>query len=209
MGGIDSKPLSLRKYLLTERKLGEKIRAKIVLAEAANQLYRDTEYNDLISFEEDIAVIASVVLLIAESAGSLAELGAFATSDQIRPSTCVILKTEHYEAESFVRFGPVQKIFKEDERRIAAFPWRNNKHGEIIKSSIQGHFSAIKKFVNSQISQNPEQFLFRNSENFQIFGIILWIIHLSKAISVTEILGYVREIGVATSQRDVKINCIV
>jgi hypothetical protein len=55
-----------------------------VLAEDAFRLFRDSDYSDLISFEEDLARIASVVLVIAESAGSLAELGAFASNDTIR-----------------------------------------------------------------------------------------------------------------------------
>lgn len=44
----------MRHYLLNERKIGRRLKADIVLAETANQLYRDTAYKDLITFEEDI-----------------------------------------------------------------------------------------------------------------------------------------------------------
>lgn len=73
---------NLRDYLYRVRGLSP--RYNIVLAEIATQLYRDGGYTDLISFEEDIARIASVVLVIAESAGSLAELGAFTANDTIQ-----------------------------------------------------------------------------------------------------------------------------
>jgi hypothetical protein len=75
----DAKPINLRDYLFRVRQISN--RYNVVLAEKATQLFRDSEYDDLISFEEDIARIASVVLVIAESPGSLAELGAFKRSE--------------------------------------------------------------------------------------------------------------------------------
>jgi hypothetical protein len=86
---------SLRCSLLRDKKIGRRLKAEIVLAEKANQLYRDTDYPDLISFEEDIARIAAMVLVIAESAGSLAELGAFATNDMIRPALSILIQTSY------------------------------------------------------------------------------------------------------------------
>ncbi|MCJ9754470.1 retron St85 family effector protein [Neorhizobium sp. BETTINA12A] len=204
MAGLDGKPASLRKYLLKTRGLQNKIKAKIVLAEEANQLYRDTEYSDLITFEEDIAVISSMVLLIAESAGSLAELGAFATSDQIRPALSVIMTTAHFEQESFVRFGPIQKVLTEDEARIAAFPWRTRRDGEIIKSSVSSHFHEIQKFINNQIKSRPTQFLLRNSTEFSLFIKILWVIHLSRAIGISELHRYLLDMGNNIAQKEVK-----
>ena len=44
--------------------------AHFVYAESATQLYRDSKYKDLIAFEEDIAQISDIVLIIGESAGS-------------------------------------------------------------------------------------------------------------------------------------------
>jgi len=78
MNGNHHVAYSLRHYLLDHRKLGRHLHAQVILAEKANQLYRDTSYPDLISFEEDIARISSLVLIIAESPGSVAELGVFA-----------------------------------------------------------------------------------------------------------------------------------
>jgi hypothetical protein len=72
-----SRPDSLRDCLWRVCLLSRRLKGEVVLAEKANQLYRETKYTDLISFEEDIARIASLVLVIAESPGSLAELGAF------------------------------------------------------------------------------------------------------------------------------------
>jgi hypothetical protein len=204
MNGADSHPASLRKYLLKTRSLQSRLKARVVLAEEANQLYRDTEYSDLITFEEDIAHLSSVVLIIAESAGSLAELGAFATSEQIRPALSVIMTTEHFYNESFVRFGPVQKVMSEDEARVAAFPWRTRKDGEIIKSSISSHYQQIQTFINGRIKSRPSEFLLRESGALGQFLMTLWIIHLSKAIGISDLSRYLNSIGITQTQKELK-----
>ena len=66
-----------------------------MLAETANQLYRNSGYHDLISFEEDIAQLSASVVVITESAGSLAELGAFTANDRIRPHVSIVSQTEY------------------------------------------------------------------------------------------------------------------
>jgi hypothetical protein len=82
----DNGASSMRHYLLRQRRIGKRLKGHVILAEAANQLYRDTDYHDLITFEEDIAKISAMVLVVAESAGSLAELGAFASNDITKQS---------------------------------------------------------------------------------------------------------------------------
>jgi len=96
----NAKAKNLRDYLFRVRQIAN--RYNIVLAEKATQLFRDSEYDDLISFEEDVARIAAVVLVIAESPGSLAELGAFTANDTIRNALRVVIQQQHEIAESFV-----------------------------------------------------------------------------------------------------------
>ena len=64
---------------------------QVILAEKAEPLTADAGYHDLLSFESDIAQIVGLILLFAESAGSLAELGAFAALESIAPSLLAVL----------------------------------------------------------------------------------------------------------------------
>lgn len=194
---------SLRHYLLNDRKIGERLKGGILLAEKANELYRDSEYEDLISFEEDIAQISSLVLLIAESAGSLAELGAFASIEAIRDRLAVIIQTEYEGAESFVRFGPIERIKNDDDRRVGAFPWRLRKNSTLIRTSIKAHVREVVSFINGMILRTPSEELFKSNERLQSFIIILWILHMSAAISITDLLKYADEIF-SIPQADVK-----
>lgn len=85
---------------------------KIVLAEAAKPLTDDAGYSDLLSFESDIARVVGLILLFAESAGSLAELGAFAALDAVAPSLLAVLDDYYYNQESFIVQGPVRYLEK-------------------------------------------------------------------------------------------------
>ncbi|MFO1048388.1 MAG: retron St85 family effector protein [Geminicoccaceae bacterium] len=174
---------SLRDYLYRVRSLRRRLQGEIVLAETANQLYRDTKYSDLITFEEDIARISAVVLVIAESPGSLAELGAFASNDVIRKALRIIIQQAHWGRESFIRFGPVQRIHNDNAAYVGVYPWRVNKTGAIVLRSIRAHCYEIIKFLNRHLSAAPKTEQFPASRDVRIFYIIYWIIYLSLAIS--------------------------
>lgn len=85
---------------------------KIVLAEAAKPLTDDAGYSDLLSFESDIARVVGLILLFAESAGSLAELGAFAALEAVAPSLLAVLDDYYYSQGSFIVQGPVRYLEK-------------------------------------------------------------------------------------------------
>ena len=189
--------VSLRHYLLKERKIEARLDGKVILAEAANQLYRDSSYTDLITYEEDIAKISRVILLIAESAGSLAELGAFSSSEQIKKKLSVLMQQKYFDAESFVRFGPIERLQKEDEGRVAFFPWRVNGRGRVIKASIKDHVSEIVRFINEKISDVPDTFQFGLPSNKESrdFALVLWMTGVAQAITADRLSHYAGILG--------------
>jgi hypothetical protein len=166
-GAIDSnikaKPHNLRDYLTRYRPM--RTPHAVVKAEAAIQVYRDSGYHDLITLEEDLAKIASIVLVIAESPGSLAELGAFASSEHIKPILRVVIQETNYKAESFVRFGPIQRIKNDRRDYIGVYPWRYLGNGRLVISSVSRHASAISKFINNHASSIPQSKTFADSED--------------------------------------------
>jgi hypothetical protein len=54
--------------------------------------------------------LSGAILLFAESAGSLAELGAFAALKTVAPSLIAVLSDYYYEQSSFIRNGPVKYL---------------------------------------------------------------------------------------------------
>lgn len=181
-------PLSLRDYIYRTKPIQNRLKADVVLAERAVQLYRDTHYSDLISFEEDIAVISSVVLLIAESRGSLAELGAFSSNETIRKSLRVIVQQKYASAESFIRYGPIERLMQAGQRNFVGFyPWRVTHTGRFLKSSARLHYTEIRKFVAAHLAAVPASELYHLSAERQPFFLIYWIIYLSLAIASNDL----------------------
>jgi hypothetical protein len=156
-----------------------------VLAESATQLYRDTDYRDLITFEEDIARIAAVVLVISESPGSLAELGAFATNETIRKSLRVLVQSTYERAESFVRFGPIERMMKDARENVGFYPWRTHAGGRLVARSVQPIQRDIEVFIREHVNAVPASVSWSHSEDSQSFFVIYWVVFLAFAISPT------------------------
>ena len=80
---------------------------RLILAEDAQPFFADAGYNDLLSFEADIAQIVGLIVLFVESAGSFAELGAFSALPTIAPNLLAVMLDHYYEQQSFIKHGPI------------------------------------------------------------------------------------------------------
>jgi hypothetical protein len=86
---------------------------RIFLAEAAAKditEYDEPKFLNLAQFEELISTFADCILLFAESAGSLAEIGFFAAHIGTRKKLLVVNRLEVQAAESFINNGPLALI---------------------------------------------------------------------------------------------------
>lgn len=204
----NAKPGNLRDYIYRVRRM--RTRHEIVLAEKASQLYRDTSYEDLISFEEDIARIAAVVLVIPESAGSLAELGAFASNETIRKALRVMIQQKLAAEESFIRYGPVERVKKTKRAYLGVYPWSAHTNGELNVSSVQPHYTEIIKFINDHLDSVPQSTSFTKLHCSKLFYIIYWVVFLSLAVEETRLRRYVVSLVPAASDDDIdnKLYCM-
>ncbi|AKI02271.1 hypothetical protein IMCC20628_03585 [Hoeflea sp. IMCC20628] len=203
-----AKAANLRDYLLRVRPI--KTKYDIVLAEEATQLYRDTHYDDLITFEEDIARIAAVVLVIAESAGSLAELGAFSSNDTIRFALRVVIPSHHEVNESFVRYGPIKRVTNEDRSHLGVYPWKEHAKGGLNVSSVKPHYTEIVNFIKGHLDSAQNSYFYKDLDGKELFYITYWIIHLSMAISRTVLYECVISILPKANKNDIrnKLYCL-
>jgi hypothetical protein len=202
-GAETARPESLRDFLYRVKKAGSRLH--LVLAESATQLYRDTDYHDLITFEEDIARIAAVVLVISESPGSLAELGAFAANDTIRRSLRVLVQSTFERAESFVRFGPIERMIKDARENVGFFPWRTHaSNGRLVVRSAKPIHRDIEAFIRDHVDATPNTFSWDNSEEVRSFFVIYWIVYLAFAISPTLLQNCVQGLLPNISLREIR-----
>jgi hypothetical protein len=81
-----------------------------LMAEDLNAFFPNGNYQDILTFEADIAQLADLVLLFSESFGSVAELGAFSMVTDIASRLLVVIDDRNYSADSFIRLGPIKAL---------------------------------------------------------------------------------------------------
>ena len=98
--------------------LAERVR---LAEEVSNWYHKDDAFPDLLELEHYLAHLASVTVLFVESPGSIAELSAFAMSDNLRPKTLAILNSSLDLRTSFIKDGPVRKTPERGQRPRSLF----------------------------------------------------------------------------------------
>jgi hypothetical protein len=108
----------------------------------AENIFKTLEENkkDLLSIEKDIASYSDCIVVILESPGSIAELGAFAMYGPLAENILIINENKYNLCNSFINKGPIEKVKKE------------SKYGECIWCDYPAFgtaFSVIKDRINA------------------------------------------------------------
>lgn len=65
-------------------------------------------YRDILEFETHLAQITDLILLFCESEGSFAELGSFASIEEIAQRILVVIRDHYWAEDSFIKLGPLR-----------------------------------------------------------------------------------------------------
>jgi hypothetical protein len=94
---------------------------------------------DLLSLENILAESIDVILIIPESPGSFAELGAFANDDNLRKKIVCILDVKYKKDKSFINQGPVKLVKKTNKNSVVFVDPLN------LGKNIKNIYSAIRE----------------------------------------------------------------
>jgi hypothetical protein len=136
--------------------------------------------HDLLKLENILAEGVNVIIIVLESVGAIAELGAFANNIALRNKIICIQDNKHKKAKSFINYGLVKSLKKSKEGKVLNIDYGNVK-GDIKK--IRDAISEIgKKKVKVINVANAVQ-----TENF-----ILPSIYLLEPVSRTMLIDLVK-----------------
>ncbi len=175
-----------------------KIAQRVKLAEDVNAWFHRGEFPDLLELENYLADLADITVLFVESPGSIAELGAFATSDTLRPKTLAVLNNFnlHGSDRSFITDGPVQKIKNENDQLVHYYDWnpkRLNSH------ATEKEFSDMAKdltaFLVSREGSQPKEPGFDKDKHGHALLMAADLIGIVGVATVTEMANCFRELG--------------
>lgn len=171
----------------------DKMRYKIAEALKNNWLYRfyfDIVYpedifdellygsntTDLLSLEGLLADSVDAIVMIPESPGSFAELGAFANDEKLRQKLICIIDKKYKKNKSFINKGPIKLVKKANKNGLLYIDPKN------IENEIDKLVTALKK-VKKVSSKKSDKISLLQLDNFLLPSIFL-LEPISKGILV-------------------------
>lgn len=89
--------------------------------------------NDLLTLEKWLAEDVDVIVIPLEGYGTFAELGSFASFEQLRKKIVVVNNYKYKTKKSFINIGPIRLINKNEKRNIIYYNDNNiNEVGEFV-----------------------------------------------------------------------------
>ena len=199
-------PISVRDAIYRELAQDENIEKRVRLAEHYKDWAHNSVYNDLVLFENHIAELSSVVVLVLESPGAIAELGLFSTIEGFQNKLLVLIENSHYAANSFIKLGPIDYLEKLHGNTVNCYRWLKVVSNKSIfdSNAAEAIQDEIVESINVRLIQPlPEQNF--SHESWLHFALLICdFINLASALTVREIRDNLNFLGINKTESEVK-----
>ncbi len=170
--------------------------------EAITSWQEDAVFKNLVDFETELAAICSLVVVILESPGSIAELGAFSQLNELRDKLLVIKSADFSEGEnksSFINLGILRYLKETNSRSVKIFPWDIKKPHEIDKNTIVDTINGI----GESLAEIPETEVLKIEKESHATTVVCDLIRIFVALKKIEIVKYVSILGFELNKEQV------
>jgi hypothetical protein len=188
------------------------LRHAIIRSDTAYETYRPEEITDwhadglfrnLMDFEQELAGICSLVVVILESAGAIAELSAFSQLPELT-SKIVAIKSRDYEApvevNSFINLGILRFISENSESAVRTYPWPTREPALITDELVTDVISDLQE----ELDTIPKSLVFEFRSNPHKLTLVCELISLFHALKETEILNYMADLEIPIGKDELK-----
>jgi hypothetical protein len=179
---------------------------RLRLAEDIQDWFRGGTYADLVTLEEHLASLSSVILLVVESAGAIAELGAFSVTKALSERLIAVVAEHHYEQESFIRLGPLNRLVSETGREALVYDWHEMVGGalrenfEKLAPDIDDILAAVRQLLHVDLGEK----VFKPNVPAHVMLLICELCDLFGALPETEIKGYIQRLAEEVDSRSIE-----
>ena len=173
------------------------IAARVTLAEEVTEWFqRDEAFPDLLELENYVAYLADITVLFVESPGSIAELGAFANSDDIRPKTLAVLNNAHESKGSFISDGPIRKLSNESKDHVHYYTWDpNDLHSDRTKAEFTELTNELVTFLEKIKAARPRQPSLKPTERGHALLLVADLIRMPGVATTSELRECLSSLG--------------
>lgn len=158
-----------------------------------------TGYSNLSEFENDIASLSSIIVIILESPGALAELGLFFANPKLREKMVVVVHSEHHKSESFIKFGLLSPLETSKTESVLVYEIDSGDVESIEEKEIE---EILKDIWDIADGIDKTSAFDSHNHGHNIF-LILQIVDLFTILTSGEIADYLKRLGIDLSKKQV------
>lgn len=154
----------------------------------------DAVFKNLVDFETELAAICSLVVIILESPGAIAELGAFSQLNELRDKLVVIKCSDFSEGEnknSFINLGILRHLKETNNRSVKIFPWDIDNPHEIDNDTIIDAINGI----GDSLAEIKETQVLKITKESHATTLVCDLIRIFVALKNIEIVQYASILG--------------
>lgn len=199
-------PTSIRDAIYRELVKNNSIERRIRIAEHYKDWSHDSIYRDLVSFEQHLAELSSVIVLVLESPGSIAELGLFSVIEEFQTKLIVFIETDHYNSSSFIKLGPVDYLEKVHKNTAECHRWTielncQNKFNPQAAEDLQPD---LAEAVLKRATKPTPEHAFRPTSWLDTALLVCDFLNLCSALTLREMRSLLEKLGHAKSEIELK-----
>lgn len=204
---FDDPPLSLRDVFFKILDGAIPPNATLLRAEDVNAFHiHKASYDDFLRFESDIAQLCEIILLFCESEGSFCELGSFCSIEEIRHRTLVVIEEKHFNAQSYIRLGPLQSLLNQNDSAVVTFTFSSlgagSKHFPSVNTDKLK--SLLRPKIDKRLESIPSDTTLNTKKEGHIIKAIVGFCQEFGALERAEILLALQHIEINIDDRDLK-----
>ena len=178
----------------------DELKNSIVLAENFKDYFKENAYPDLLMFEDEMASLASLVMIFLESPGSLVELGMFCSKPNFYDKLLIIASREETQQEnSFIYLGPIKSIAKKVPTAIEIYPWPDPSQITYDKN----HLIDLQSAVKSKINSIPKRVQFDEKISGHVATLITEIVRLCYPLLFNELEMFLVALNIEKTQSEI------
>lgn len=190
-------PVSIRDAMYRELAKDIAVEKRIRVAEHYKDWSHDSIYRDLVSFERHLAELSSVIVLVLESPGSIAELGLFSVVEEFQGKLLVFIETDHYQSSSFIKLGPVDYLEKVHSNSAECHRWtiQVDHQAKFDPRAAQELQPDLAEAVLNRARKPAPEHNFRPTSWLDTALLICDLLSLCSALTLREMRGILDQLG--------------
>jgi hypothetical protein len=185
----------------------------IVLAEDVIKYFENSIYEDLLSFEKDLASLSALTVIFSESPGAIAELGSFSVLENIQERLLIVIHSDHsFDQDSFIWRGPISFLKNIAEKNgnydpVVVYKWRMINPADTVTGLTFDDFSDASDLsytIASIINKRDKTNLLKKDHIGHVMLLIASVLNVIQISTAEEIFFILNSLGFNKCLKDIK-----